>query len=232
MRADRPRWAGWRREGLLDFGERKDLDVLTAPVIHPRSSERAPCDINPTDRGQDSCLKFHRGRSRKQVTNGADAARLVSFRSSCQALFTQGTVPTIFWHRHIHCSLGRGIFLTHFTQPEGCPSRTADRDLIVLSENTGWDLIPTTVSSPLPGAVGFCCLLGRGYPWGPFRCRGPLHLAQFASLYGKPQRKPDIPHPLARDLPELLTALGVGTPAIRIFFEIFLGEERLKCPRP
>jgi hypothetical protein len=31
-------------------------------------------------------------------------------------------------------------------------------------------------------------------------------------------------------LPEFLPTLAVGTPAIRIFFDIFVGEHRLECP--
>lgn len=96
------------------------------------------------------------------------------------------------------------------------------------SKSTGRDLAPTTVSGQLPGAVRFWGRLGRANPWGSFRRRGPLHLAQFLSLQSEPQRKPDIPHPLTRDLPEFLTALGVGTPAIRVVFEILLGEDGFK----
>ena len=42
------------------------------------------------------------------------------------------------------------------------------------------------------------------------------------------KREAQVPHPLARDLPEFLPALSVRTPAIGIFFDIFISEHRLK----
>src|SRR6266436_9338572 len=36
--------------------------------------------------------------------------------------------------------------------------------------------------------------------------------------------------PLARDLPQFLPALGIRTPAIGIFFDVFIGEHRLEGP--
>src|SRR5712691_9522621 len=38
--------------------------------------------------------------------------------------------------------------------------------------------------------------------------------------------------PLTRDLPEFLSALSVGTPAIRVFFDIFIGQYHFKGPTP
>src|SRR5450631_3465355 len=38
--------------------------------------------------------------------------------------------------------------------------------------------------------------------------------------------------PLPRDLPEFLSALGVGTPSVGIAFDIFIRQYRLECPTP
>src|SRR5207248_1632114 len=42
-------------------------------------------------------------------------------------------------------------------------------------------------------------------------------------------REAQVPHPLARDLPEFLPTLGRGTPPIWVFFDIFISEDRLEC---
>jgi hypothetical protein len=47
-----------------------------------------------------------------------------------------------------------------------------------------------------------------------------------------PKREAQIPHPLPRDLPELLSTFGVGTPSVGIAFDIFIGQYRLECSTP
>ena len=54
-------------------------------------------------------------------------------------------------------------------------------------------------------------------------------VAYLPSLHHLPKREAQVPHPLTRDLPEFLSALGVRAPAIGIFFDIFISEDRLEC---
>lgn len=42
-----------------------------------------------------------------------------------------------------------------------------------------------------------------------------------------PKCEAEIPDPLAHNLPEFLPTLGVGTPAIGVFFDIFIGQHGL-----
>src|SRR5450432_4131733 len=44
------------------------------------------------------------------------------------------------------------------------------------------------------------------------------------------QCKTYVPDPLARNLPEFLPTFRVGTPAICIVFDIFIGEDCFECP--
>src|SRR5450755_1642055 len=43
------------------------------------------------------------------------------------------------------------------------------------------------------------------------------------------KRESKVPYPLASDLPEFLSTLGVGTPAIWVDFDIFICKHCLKC---
>jgi hypothetical protein len=45
-----------------------------------------------------------------------------------------------------------------------------------------------------------------------------------------PKCEAQIPHPLPHNLPEFLSTLGVGTPSVRIAFDIFICQHRLECP--
>ena len=97
MRAHRPRWAQGRREAWRRVRQRKDLDVLPAPMSAPGTAKRSPCHIDPADWAEQDWLAFNRHRCRwwQETTHGADAARPIAFGSGCQALVPQRTALTI-----------------------------------------------------------------------------------------------------------------------------------------
>src|SRR6266699_3083979 len=58
--------------------------------------------------------------------------------------------------------------------------------------------------------------------------RSPLDLAHLDSLHRLSQGEAQVPHPLTRDLPQFLPILRVGTPAVGIFFDIFIGQHHFE----
>src|SRR5207248_9232725 len=57
-------------------------------------------------------------------------------------------------------------------------------------------------------------------------------VAHLDALHRLSQAEAQVPHPLTGDLPQLLPTLAVGTPAIGIFFDIFIGQHRLESSTP
>src|SRR6266568_8239605 len=58
--------------------------------------------------------------------------------------------------------------------------------------------------------------------------RSPLDLAHLDSLRRLSQGEAQVPHPLTGDLPQFLPILRVGTPAVGIFFDIFIGQHHFE----
>jgi len=57
---------------------------------------------------------------------------------------------------------------------------------------------------------------------------GKFGRAQLARGELLPQFEAKVPDPLTQDLPECLSIGAMGTPAVRILLQIFVGEDRLK----
>src|SRR5207237_7234616 len=66
---------------------------------------------------------------------------------------------------------------------------------------------------------------GRQRNWGG---AGKLGATHSCGLERVPQFQAQVPDPLREDLPKLLPAGAIGTPAIRILFLILIREDRLK----
>src|SRR5215471_18525283 len=64
MRAHRTGWTSRRGKAQRRVCQRKDLDVLPAPVGHPAATKCSPGYIDPVEWSEQDWLTFHRQRSR------------------------------------------------------------------------------------------------------------------------------------------------------------------------
>src|SRR5581483_8253940 len=82
--------------------------------------------------------------------------------------------------------------------------------------------------SPLPRAILFRWVFRRHENWRSLFRWCPLDLTQITCLHRLSQCESQVPDPLASDLPEFLSTLHVGAPAVGIFFDVFISQY---CPR-
>ena len=132
------------------------------------------------------------------------------------------------------------MLLTDFTQPQAGSRRAAQFAVLLQHARLQPRSVPWLVRMRRPTARGRT-LVGEGLKlrtrpgllWpGPTRCRGvglPAWSARGTGADSTPIPKGTR---LTGDLPQLLSTLGVGTPAIGVFFDILIGEHRLKSSPP
>src|SRR6266849_320047 len=232
MRTHSTRRAGWRCNVLGGFSQCKHLDILSTPMGSPGATKCSACYIHPAHWSEHDRLSLNNSRWRQETADRTDPTRPISFGPGCQALLPQGTALTVGLVGQVDGSLGKSILLTHFAQPEACPRRAAQSPVLLQDEGIG----PETPGgssercSPLPRAILLRWIFRSQQQRRRFLGRCTLDLAYLASLHRLAQCQSQVPHPLTRDLPQFLPTRGGGTPAIGIFFDVFISQHCLEGP--
>ena len=97
----------------------------TLDLPHPREPDRSEQDWFAFNRHK------LRRRSRQEATDRTHATGPIPFGAFCQTLLSQHTRLTIALVGQIHGSLGKGILLAHFTQPQAGSCRTAQFSILL-----------------------------------------------------------------------------------------------------
>ena len=155
MRAHRTWWTRRWRNRLRHFGKRKHLDILPAPMSYSSTAKRSACDIYPPDGSEKMRISLYRRRTGQETTDCTDPTSPIAFRTSSQALSPKFTVRTIRLGGDIDGPLRKGIFLTHFAQPEACSCGAKEHPIFLQGKGLSSEASRCSSErcSPLPGAI-------------------------------------------------------------------------------
>jgi hypothetical protein len=164
MRPHRTGWASRRGKARRHVSKRKDLDVLPAKVGSSSCGEALdrPHPREP-DRSEQNRLAFNRRRRRwrQETTDRTHATDSIPFGSGCQALVPQQTRLTIrLVGKARRPRFRKGIFLTHFTQPQASSRRTAQFSILLRHARPRPRNVPWPVRTPQPTATGHTLPVG------------------------------------------------------------------------